>query len=192
MGPHRLVLASASPRRLELLKQIGLAPDEVDAAEVDETPQPKETPRELALRLAIAKAVAVATRQAGAFVLAADTVVAVGRRVLPKVETEQEGRDCLSLLSGRAHKVLTAVAVQHPDGRLVKRLAESRVRFKRLTAQEIDSYIASGEGLGKAGGYGIQGRAGAFVMSLEGSYPAVVGLPLYESLNLLTGLGYVP
>ncbi|MFZ3004965.1 MAG: Maf family nucleotide pyrophosphatase [Phenylobacterium sp.] len=191
MTTPRLVLASASPRRLDLLAQIDLVPDAVVAAEIDETPLPNETPRLLALRLAVAKAAKIAAEQPDAYVLAADTVVAVGRRVLPKVETEAEGRACLELLSGRAHKVLTAVALQAPDGRVVSRLVESRLHFKRLTPAEITAYLASGEGLGKAGGYAIQGRAGAFVMSLQGSYPAVVGLPLYETLNLLTGLGYV-
>jgi septum formation protein len=188
--PQRLVLASASPRRLDLLRQIGLAPDAVDAAEIDETPLKTETPRQTALRLADAKAKAVAARQPDAYVLAADTVVAVGRRVLPKVETRAEGRACLELLSGRAHRVLTGVAVHAPDGRTATRLVESRLHFKRLTPTEMEAYLAGGEGIGKAGGYAIQGRAGAFVTSLQGSYPAVVGLPLYETLNLLGGLGY--
>lgn len=191
MTTPRLVLASASPRRLDLLAQIDLVPDAVVAAEIDETPLPNETPRLLALRLAVAKAAKVAAEQPDAYVLAADTVVAVGRRVLPKVETEAEGRKCLELLSGRAHKVLTAVAVRAPDGRAVSRLVESRLHVKRLNAAEITAYLATGEGIGKAGGYAIQGRAGCFVMSLQGSYPAVVGLPLYETLNLLNGLGYV-
>ena len=191
MTTPRLVLASASPRRLDLLAQIDLVPDAVVAAEIDETPLPNETPRLLALRLAVAKAAKVSAEQRDAYVLAADTVVAVGRRVLPKVETEAQGRACLELLSGRAHKVLTAVAVRAPDGRAASRLVESRLHFKRLTPAEITAYLTSGEGIGKAGGYAIQGRAGAFVMSLQGSYPAVVGLPLYETLNLLTGLGYV-
>lgn len=191
MTPSRLVLASASPRRLDLLAQIGISPDLVEAAEVDETPLNSETPRLLANRLARAKAAKVAELHPGAFVLAADTVVAVGRRILPKAESPEEVRECLGLLSGRAHKVLTAVAIQAPDGRLAGRLTETRLHVKRLTSSEINAYVASGEGLGKAGGYGIQGRAGAFVMSLEGSYPSVVGLPLYETLNLLTGLGFV-
>jgi len=190
MTTPRLVLASASPRRLDLLAQIGLAPDAVVAAEIDETPLPNETPRLLALRLAVAKAAKVAADEPDAYVLAADTVVAVGRRVLPKVETEAEGRACLELLSGRAHKVLTAVALRGPDGRAASRLVETRLHFKRLTPAEIAEYLAGGEGLGKAGGYAIQGRAGAFVMALQGSYTAVVGLPLYETLNLLTGLGF--
>jgi septum formation protein len=191
MTPQRLVLASASPRRLNLLRQVGLPPDAVEAAEIDETPLKTETPRQSALRLALAKAAVVAPLHPGAFVLAADTVVAVGRRILPKVENEAEGRKCLELLSGRAHKVLTGVAVHGPDGRIVSRLVETRLHFKRLTPAEIDAYLRAGEGVGKAGGYAIQGQAGAFVISLNGSYSAVVGLPLYESVNLLTGLGFV-
>jgi septum formation protein len=184
------VLASASPRRLDLLRQIGLQPDAVEPAEVDESPLKDETPRRLALRLAAAKAQCVAEREPQAYVLGADTVVAVGRRVLPKVEGEADGRACLELLSGRAHRVLTGVAVVGPDGRRVQRLVESRLHFRRLLSQDIDRYLACGEGLGKAGGYAIQGRAGAFVMTLQGSYSGVVGLPLYEAANLLAGLGY--
>jgi septum formation protein len=184
------VLASASPRRLDLLRQIGLVPDEVLAAELDETPHAGETPRRLALRLADDKAAAVARERPDAFVLAADTVVAVGRRILPKAETDREVEECLRLISGRAHKVLTAVAVRAPGGRQAVRLAESRLHVKRLTAGEIEDYVRAGEGIGKAGGYAIQGRAGGFVMRLEGSYPAVVGLPLYETITLLSGLGY--
>jgi septum formation protein len=190
MGPSRLVLASASPRRLDLLAQIGVQPDLVAATDLDETPLKDETPRLLALRLAKAKAGAVAADQTDAYVLAADTVVAVGRRILPKAETEVEVRQCLTLMSGRAHKVLTGVCVIAPDGRSAARLSETRLHMKRLTSQEIEAYVASGEGLGKAGGYGIQGRAGAFIMALEGSYTGVVGLPVYETANLLTGLGY--
>lgn len=188
---QRLVLASASPRRLDLLRQVGVTPDHVAAAEIDETPLPDETPRQLALRLALAKVRAVAARHPQAYVIGADTVVAVGRRVLPKVETAEEGRACLSLLSGRAHRVLTGVAVQGPDGRLASRLVESRLHFKRLLPADIERYLESGEGLGKAGGYAVQGRAGAFVIALQGSYTGVVGLPLYETANLLGGLGYI-
>ncbi|MCG9916043.1 MAG: Maf family nucleotide pyrophosphatase [Phenylobacterium sp.] len=188
--PAQLVLASASPRRLELLAQIGLIPHEVSAPEIDETPLRGETPRRCALRLAGAKAVAVAQIYPTAFVLAADTVVAAGRRILPKAESRDEVRDCLALLSGRSHRVYTAVAVVGPGGRSAERLVETRVTFKRLAADELDAYLASGEGLGKAGGYAIQGLAGGFVLGLQGSYPAVVGLPLYESLCLLRGLGY--
>ena len=188
-APMRLVLASASPRRLDLLKQIGIVPDAVDAAELDETPLPDETPRRLALRLAIAKAVEVAARHPGAFVVAADTVVAVGRRIMPKAADAAEVRDCLNLLSGRAHRVLTGVAVTAPDGRVASRLVESRLHFKRLRQAELDAYLACGEGVGKAGGYAVQGRAAALVISLQGSYSGVVGLPLYETSSLLTGLG---
>jgi septum formation protein len=189
--PQRLVLASASPRRLDLLRQIALAPDEIVASEIDETPLKNETPRQTAQRLALAKATEIAKGRPGDFVLAADTVVAVGTRILPKVEDEAEGRRCLELLSGRAHRVLTGVAVCAPGGRAASRLVESRLRFKRLSQAEVEAYLESGEGVGKAGGYAIQGRAGAFVLSLQGSYPAVVGLPLYETVNLLRGLGFV-
>jgi septum formation protein len=187
-GAFRLILASASPRRLDLLRQVGLEPDAVTPTDIDETPLASETPRLMAVRLARAKAAAAATKDA--YVIAADTVVAAGRRVLPKAETEAEARACLALLSGRAHRVLTAVAVAAPDGRTASRLAETRLRFKRLTRAEIDGYVASGEWRGKAGGYGVQGRAGGFVIALQGSYSAVVGLPLYETLSLLEGLGF--
>jgi septum formation protein len=184
-----LILASASPRRLDLLRQIGVTPDMVDPADINETEQPGETPRRLAVRLAAAKAGVCAARAPGAFVLAADTVVAVGRRVLPKAETEDEARRCLGLLSGRAHRVLTGVCVIAPDGRRGERLSESRIHFKRLTEAEITRYLAGGEWRGKAGGYAIQGAAGAFVTALQGSYSGVVGLPLYETQCLLEGLG---
>jgi septum formation protein len=186
-----LILASASPRRLQLLAQIGLTPDLVDPADIDETPLAGETPRLLALRLARAKAAAVAGRRAGAFILAADTVVAVGRRLLGKPVDEADAARMLALLSGRAHRVLTAVAVAAPDGRSAARLSETRLHFKRLTSQETADYLACGEWMGKAGGYGVQGRAGAFVIDLNGSYTGVVGLPLYETRALLTGLGYL-
>jgi septum formation protein len=185
-----LVLASASPRRLDLLRQVGIEPARVVVTDIDEAPLKDETPRLLALRLAKAKA--AAANAPGDYVLAADTVVAVGRRVLPKAETEDEARACLALLSGRSHRVLTAVAVAAPDGRTASRLVETKVRFKRLTDDETADYIASGEWRGKAGGYGVQGRAGVFVIELQGSYPAVVGLPLYETLALLRGLGWRP
>ena len=186
----RLVLASASPRRLDLLRQIGLTPDAVEAADLDEAPQSDETPRQLAVRLAQAKATLVAARRPDAFVLGADTVVAVGRRVLPKAGDAAEVRACLRLLSGRAHRVLTGVAVATPGGRVASRLVESRVHFKRLSDADVDAYLACGEGVGKAGGYAIQGRAGALVISLQGSYSGVVGLPLYETATLLAGLGF--
>jgi septum formation protein len=187
-----LALASASLRRLELLRQVGIEPDRVLAAEIDETPLADETPRRLALRLAKAKAALVAAHEPAAFVLAADTVVAVGRRLLGKPEGAEDAARMLRLLSGRAHRVLTAVAAVAPGGRTGARLSETRVKFKRLTEAEIAAYVAGGEWEGKAGGYGVQGRAGGFVVSLNGSYSGVVGLPLYETLSLLTGLGYRP
>jgi septum formation protein len=179
----RLILASASPRRLALLAQIGVTPDEVVAADIDETPLKKETPRAMALRLARAKAEAVKT--AGR-VLAADTVVAVGRRVLPKAETEREARECLALLSGRGHRVYTGVALKTSKG-VRERLVETRVTFKVLSPAEIDAYIASGEWQGKAGGYAAQGLAGRYITNIIGSYSNIVGLPLYETANLLEG-----
>ena len=191
--PPRLVLASGSPRRLELLRQVGLEPDLVEPAEIDERPLKRELPRKLALRLAEAKAAAVASRHPDAFVLGADTVVACGRRILPKAEDEAEARACLALLSGRRHRVLTAVAVKAPGpGPLRSRLTTTQVAFKRLEPREIEAYLASGEWRGKAGGYAIQGRAALFVSWLSGSYSAVVGLPLFETARLLDGLGYRP
>ncbi|ADG11566.1 septum formation protein Maf [Caulobacter segnis] len=185
-----LVLASASPRRLDLLAQVGVTPDRVDPADIDETPLRDETPRRHALRLAQEKARAVAARAPGDFVLAADTVVAVGRRILPKAETQADVLYCLKLLSGRNHKVFTGVTLIAPDGREGSRLVETKVGFKRLSDAERDAYVASGQWRGKAGGYGVQGLAGGFITDLQGSYPSVVGLPLYETLNLLHGLGY--
>ena len=187
-----LVLASASPRRLALLAQVGVAPDAIDPAEVDEAAREDETPRRLALRLALDKAMRVAKRHPGAFVLGADTVVSLGRRVLPKAQSEGEARACLTLLSGRAHRVATGVAVCAPGGRLASRLVESRVHLKRLTRAEVDAYIAGDQWRGKAGGYAIQGRADGFVTALQGSYSGVVGLPLYETLMLLEGIGWRP
>lgn len=178
----RLILASASPRRLALLAQIGITPDEVIAADIDETPLKDETPRNLALRLARQKAEAVKAEDA--IVLAADTVVAVGRRVLPKAETEQEARDCLRLLSGRSHRVYTGVAMK--TGAAVReRLVETRVAFKVLSAVEVETYIASKEWHGKAGGYAAQGLAGRYITSIVGSYSSVIGLPLFETANLI-------
>lgn len=185
-----LVLASASPRRLDLLRQIDLFPQAIEAPEVDETPHRDEAPRRLALRLAEEKAASAAKRHPGAYVLGADTVVALGRRVLPKASTPDEVAYCLKLLSGRAHRVLTGVCVVAPGERRALRLVESRVHFKRLLPAEVEAYLSCGEGIGKAGGYAIQGRAGAFVMTLQGSYSGVVGLPLYETSNLLLGLGF--
>jgi septum formation protein len=184
------VLASASPRRLELLAQAGVHPDRIDPVDLDETPAPGEEPRRLAARLALAKAAAGAVRNPGAFVLGSDTVVAVGRRVLAKPAGEAEARRMLDLISGRGHRVITGVAVVAPDGRSALRLGEARVRFKRFDAADVASLIASGEWRGVAGGYRIQGLAGAHVIALVGSFTAVVGLPLYETLTLLAGLGW--
>ncbi|MGE0746337.1 MAG: nucleoside triphosphate pyrophosphatase [Rhodospirillales bacterium] len=186
----RLVLASGSPRRLDLLRQVGIEPDLVDPADIDETPGRDELPPALALRLAAAKAQAVAARHPASFVLAADTVVACGRRVLPKAEDAATARRCLKLLSGRRHRVIGGVALISPDGRLRSRRVVTVVSFKRLTAPEVEGYVASGEWHGKAGGYAIQGRAGAFATRINGSYPNVVGLPLYETLALLQGAGF--
>lgn len=183
------ILASASPRRRDLLALIGLTPDLIAAADLDESPLPKETPARLAERLAVHKARCVAASHAGGLVLAADTVVAMGRRVLDKAHHDQDVRLCLERMSGRGHRVYTGVAVVAPDGRLSSRLVETRISFKRLSAADIDAYIASGEGVGKAGGYAIQGLAGAFVTHLVGSYTGVMGLPLYETRCLLEGAG---
>lgn len=187
-----LVLASASPRRLELLRQVGLNPQAIEPTEIDEQPRPRERPGALARRLARAKARAAHAGHPGAFVLAADTVVARGRRILPKPQDEREARACLELLSGRRHKVFGGLAVITPGGATRDRLVTTVVTFKRLTAQEIDAYLACGEWRGKAGGYAVQGRAGAFVKGLTGSYSNVVGLALYEAVALLRGLGYAP
>jgi septum formation protein len=187
---ERLVLASASPRRRELLAQIGVVPDAFDPADLDETPLPGELPTEHAVRLARAKAAAVASRHPGAFILAADTVVACGRRILPKPEDAATARRCLELLSGRRHRVIGGVAALTPRGKLGTRLVISNVTFKRLTAEEIADYAASGEGLGKAGGYAIQGLAARYIRAVGGSYSNIFGLPLFETVSLLAGLGF--
>lgn len=189
MSRPDLVLASASPRRVELLAQIGVTPDRIDPADIDETPLKAETPRLLAQRLARSKADVVAGRNPGAVVLAADTVVAQGRRLLEKAADEAEATRFLELLSGRSHRVYTGVALAH-DGAIRCRVVETRVSFKVLSPAEIAAYVASGEWRGKAGAYGIQGRAGAFVQRIVGSHPAVMGLPLFETANLLTGVGW--
>ena len=186
-----LVLASASPRRLTLLRQVGIEPDAILPADLDEAPQPRELPADYVRRMARDKAAAVTPDHANAFVLAADTVVALGRRILPKAEDDATARDCLRRLSGRRHRVLGAVVVVAPNGRRGERLVTTTVTFKRLTAAEIAAYVASAEWQGKAGGYAIQGRAAAFIPRINGSYPNVVGLPLAETLALLTGLGYL-
>lgn len=185
-----LVLASASPRRRELLAQLGIVPDAIDPADIDETPLPGELPPGHARRLALAKAKAVAPRHRQAYILAADTVVACGRRILPKADTRASAESCLDLLSGRRHRVIGGVCVIAPVGKCVVRVVTSQVVFKRLSSAERAAYLASGEWQGKAGGYAIQGRAAAFIAWIGGSYSNVVGLPLYETHALLAGLGY--
>ena len=195
---HKLVLASASPRRMALLQQIGFEPDALLPADIDETPRKGESPRSLAVRLADEKAAAstkvLRTRPelAGAYLIAADTVVSVGRRILPKCELVDEAEQCLRLLSGRAHRVHTGLCLVTPKGATRRKIVESRVRFKRLSGAEMEAYLASEEWRGKAGGYAIQGRAGGFVIKLIGSYSSVVGLPLYETMILLGGEGVRP
>jgi septum formation protein len=185
-----LVLASASPRRLDLLRQIGITPAAVDPAEIDETPLRGELPAPYAKRIAGLKLETVAARHPGRFVLAADTVVACGRRILPKAEDEAGAERCLTLLSGRRHHVLGAIAIAGASGGRVTRLVDTDVLFKRLSAGEIAAYIASGEWRGKAGGYAVQGHAAVFVRALSGSYSNVVGLSLYDVAAMLTGVGF--
>ncbi len=182
-----LILASASPRRRELIGRLGLTDFTVAAADIDETPCKAEVPRVYAQRMAREKALAVPGD--GAHVLAGDTVVALGRRILPKAEDEATARACLALMSGRRHRVLSAIALKAPDGTLRERISETVVRFKPLSAQEIDAYIAGREGLGKAGGYAVQGYAEAFVRFLSGSHSGVIGLPLFETRALLRTAG---
>ena len=188
MSAPRLILASASPRRRELLARLGVTPDAIAPADIDETPFKAELPRDYARRMAREKALAAASDEA--HVLAGDTVVAAGRRILPKAEDEATARRCLELLSGRRHTVLSAIALRAPDGTLREKLSETSVKFKRLSAEEIDSYLASGEWDGKAGGYAIQGAAEGLVSWLQGSHSGVVGLPLYETRILLKSAGF--
>lgn len=196
IGRSKLVLASGSPRRLSLLNQAGIEPNSLEPADIDETPERGELPRTLAVRLAREKAVTVQERVRAqeeikdAYILAADTVVAVGRRIMPKPELLEEASSCLRLLSGRTHKVYSGICIVTPNDGVKTRLVETRVRFKRLSGQDIESYLASGEWRNKAGGYAIQGLAGSFVVKLIGSYTNVVGLPLYESLAMLSGEGF--
>lgn len=185
-----LVLASASPRRLALLRQIGLTPDQVIPSDIDETPRRGETAPSLVRRLAESKARAVARLRNDVFLIAADTVVACGRRSLPKAEDEETARRCLRMLSGRRHRVFGGICVLSPDGRKAARTVTTAVTFKRLTEPELDRYVATNEWRGKAGGYAIQGCAAAFVRRINGSYSNVVGLSLYETAALLTGLGF--
>jgi septum formation protein len=196
IGRPKLVLASGSPRRLGLVNQAGLDPDALRPSEIDETPKKGELPRACATRLARAKAEAalasirVDEELKGAFIIAADTVVAVGRRILPKAELLDEASQCLRLLSGRNHRVYTGICLVTPKESFRQRLVETKVRFKRLAEEDIEAYLASGEWRGKAGGYAVQGLAGAFVVKMVGSYTNVVGLPLYETVTLLGGEGY--
>ncbi|HEX2654212.1 MAG TPA: Maf-like protein [Xanthobacteraceae bacterium] len=196
IGRPKLVLASGSPRRLGLLQQAGIEPDSLLPADVDEMPVKGELPRALATRLARAKAeTALAACRLdedlrGSFIIAADTVVAVGRRIMPKAEMLDEAAQCLRLLSGRNHRVYTGVCLVTPKESFRQRLVETRIRFKRLSKEDLEAYLASGEWRGKAGGYAIQGIAGSFVVKMVGSYTNVVGLPLHESVSLLMGEGY--
>jgi septum formation protein len=195
-GRVKLVLASASPRRLALLQRAGIEPDLLNPTDIDETPEKRETPRRCALRLAEEKVRAAReapmVKELGPkiFILAADTIVGLGRRILPKTDTPEEARQCLWLLSGRSHWVYSAVSLYSPDGKTRNRISETKVRFKRFSKEDVDSYITSGEWRGKAGGYAIQGRAEAFVRMLQGSHSGVVGLPLYETLQLLQGADF--
>jgi septum formation protein len=196
IGRPKLVLASGSPRRLSLINQVGIEPDALRPTDIDETPQKGELPRAYANRLAKAKAeagLAAVARDgdlAGAYILAADTVVAVGRRILPKAELIDDAQQCLRLLSGRNHQVYTGICLVTPKAVFRQRLVETRVRFKRLSNDDIEAYLAAGEWQGKAGGYAIQGLAGAFIVKIAGSYTNIVGLPLYETVMLLAGEGY--
>lgn len=185
----KLILASASPRRLTLLAQIGVTPDAVVPADINEDPIPGELPRSHALRLACEKAQAIAISKPESIIIAADTVVGVGRRILPKAETQQQARDCLQLLSGRGHRVFTGLAVIDSAGYLRSRVVETRLKMKRLSDLEVADYIASGEWEGKAGGYGIQGLAESYIAMITGSYSNVVGLPLFETRHLLIASG---
>jgi len=185
-----LILASASPRRKELLAQLKIAPNSTIPADIDEAPLKNELPKNYATRMAFEKASKIAQAQKNAFILSADTVVSCGRRILPKAETDEEVQKCLKILSGKKHSVLTAIYIIAPDGRKASKLVLTKITFKKLTAAEIKNYIKNTEGIGKAGGYAIQGLAAAFVKSINGSYSSVVGLPLYETRNALEGLGY--
>lgn len=189
--PPKLILASASPRRLSLLAQIGITPDAVSPADINEDPIDGEVPRDHALRLAQEKAAKIARDNPDTIILAADTVVGVGRRILPKAETVEHARQCLKLMSGRGHRVFTGVAVIKADGDMISRVVETRLTMKRLSAPELQAYLDSGEWEGKAGGYGIQGMAEAYISKIIGSYSNVVGLPLFETRNLLMGARYL-
>lgn len=190
MKNKTLILASASPRRRDLLSQVGITPDHILPADIDESHHKGELPRDYALRMAVGKADAVRAHGNDAFILSADTVVACGRRILPKTEDEQQARACLEMLSGRRHTVYNGIALVLPDGTMKTRVVDTVVQFKRLDRADIDGYIASAEWQGKAGGYAIQGRAAAFVKFIGGSYSTVVGLSLYDTMQLLSGSGF--
>jgi septum formation protein len=188
--PQQLVLASGSARRRDLLRQIGIEPSLIDPPHIDELHGARELPLAYAARMAREKLAAIAPRHPGCWILAADTVVACGRRILPKAETETEARACLALLSGRRHRVLGGIAIAGPDGRIAQRVVTTVVAFKRLTSREIDAYLATGDWHGKAGGYAIQGHAAAFIPWINGSYGNVVGLSLSDTVAMLNGLGW--
>ncbi len=186
----KLILASASPRRVQLLEQVGITPDDIIPADIDETPLERELPRDLAQRLAIGKAEAIAAQHKDTFILAADTVVGCGRRILDKAEDEIYARKCLEQLSGRRHHVYGGIALITPEGKVIKRLVDTVVQFKRLTENDVETYIKSGEWDGKAGGYAIQGMAESYIKFIRGSYSNVVGLSLYDTIQILTGAGF--
>ncbi len=188
----KLILASASPRRQQLLARIGITADAIIPADIDETPHKAELPRVYARRMAAEKAAVIASQHPDDAVLSGDTVVAAGRRILPKAESEADACHCLELLSGRRHMVLSAVTLMLPGGRALHRLSESTVTFKRLHADELEAYIAGGEWQGKAGGYAIQGSAEALIRSMAGSYSGIMGLPLYETRSMLLSAGLLP
>ncbi|HET6159469.1 MAG TPA: Maf family protein [Dongiaceae bacterium] len=189
-GPQQLVLASGSARRRDLLRQIGIEPAAIDLPHIDERHGGRELPLAYARRMAREKLLEIAPKHRGCWVLAADTVVACGRRILPKADTEQQARDCLARLSGRRHRVLGGIAIAAPDGRTAERVVTTVVAFKRLTPREIDAYVAAGDWHGKAGGYAIQGHAASFIPWINGSYGNVVGLSLSDAVAMLTGLGW--
>jgi len=184
------ILASSSPRRLALLKDIGIKPDQVISPDIDETPKKQEQPRELAYRLAFEKLQAVATQYEGTYIIAADTVVGVGRRILPKAENAAEVRECLRMMSGRRHHIYTGVALKNPAGKILRRLSDSTVIFRRLSTADIEAYAECGEGVGKAGGYNLQGCAQMMVRFMSGSYSGIIGLPLFDVGQMLRGAGW--
>ena len=187
---NKIILASASPRRLDLLKQAGIEPDEVIPADIDETPLKNELPKDLAQRLAVSKALKISENHQNTFILAADTVVGAGRRILDKAEDIGYARLCLETLSGRRHHVYGGIALITPDGRMIKNCIDTLVQFKRLTSKDIETYLESGEWEGKAGGYAIQGMAESYIKYIRGSYSNVVGLSLYDTMKILDGAGY--